>query len=137
MTIFVDTAVLMYAAGGEHPMRAPSAHFLDLVARGEVDAVTSAEVVQEVVHRFKALRRPSVGAEIARHTLDLFAPVLPITHALMRRLPDLIEQYPQLAARDVLHVATCIHEGIEEIVSPDRGFDQVTGLRRVDPATFV
>ena len=41
-----------------------------------------------------------------------------------------------LSARDVVHVATCVHEGITEIVSPDRGFDQVAEVRRIDPAAF-
>ncbi len=69
--------------------------------------------------------------------MDLFAPVLPITHALMRRLPTLVEEHPSLAARDLVHVATCQEEGIDEIVSPDRGFDTVRGIRRIDPATGV
>jgi predicted nucleic acid-binding protein len=64
------------------------------------------------------------------------APVLPITHALMRRVPLLAGRYPTLAARDLIHVATCIHEGITEIISPDRSFDQVAEVRRIDPADF-
>jgi predicted nucleic acid-binding protein len=33
-----------------------------------------------------------------------------------------------------VHVATCLQEGISEIVSPDRGFDTVSEIRRIDPA---
>ena len=69
-------------------------------------------------------------------TMDAFAPVTPITHALMRRVPDLAGRYPSLAARDLVHVATCVHEGITEIISPDRGFDQVAEVRRIDPSAF-
>lgn len=134
MTVFVDTAVLMYAAGEEHPLRRPSARLLERIASGDLDAVTSVEVVQEILHRFMALRRPKVGVEMAQHTLDLFAPVLPVTHAVMRRVPALVGRYPKLAARDLVHVATCVHEGIQEIVSPDLGFDLVEGLHRRDPA---
>lgn len=45
---------------------------------------------------------------MARDVLDLFAPVLPITHAVMDRMPQLVERYPGLAARDLVHVATCL-----------------------------
>ncbi len=107
------------------------------IAEGEIDAVTSTEVVQEILHRFISIRRPEVGAQIATLTMDAFAPVLPVTHALMRRVPDLALKYPALAARDLVHVATCIHEGITDLISPDRGFDQVAEVRRIDPATFV
>lgn len=136
MTVFVDTAVVLHAAGGEHPLRDPCRRIIDGISDGSVDGVTSAEVVQEIFHRFLSIRRPEDGAILAERTQDLMAPVLPITHALMRRVPELARRYPTLDARDLVHVATCIHEGITEIISPDRGFDQVAELRRIDPASF-
>jgi uncharacterized protein len=134
VTIFVDTAVMMYAAGREHPLREPCRRLLEGVVAGSVTAATSVEVVQEIVHRYVSIGQPALAISVARSTLDLFAPVLPITHALMRRVPDLARRYPRLAARDLVHVATCVHEGINEIISPDRGFDIVTELRRIDPS---
>ena len=136
MTVFVDTAVVMHAAGGEHPLRDPCRRIIDGISDGSVDGVTSAEVIREILHRFFSIRRPEDGAILAERTQDLMAPVLPITHALMRRVPELARRYPTLDARDLVHVATCIHEGITEIISPDRGFDQVAELRRLDPASF-
>lgn len=136
MTVFIDAAVLMYAAGTQHPLQAPCRRIVEAVGSRSIDAVTSAEVIQEMVHRYTAIGRRAEGAELASRSLDLFAPVLPITHALMRRVPDLVGRYPGLAARDVIHVATCLHEGITEIVSTDRAFDTVAEIRRIDPATF-
>lgn len=136
MTVFIDTAVIMYAAGREHPLRASCRAILERVNDRTLDATTSVEVVQEILHRFVALREPGIGASMARDTLDVFAPVLPITHAVMRRLPDLVMRYRDLAARDLIHVATCIEEGIAEIVSPDRGFDRVAEVRRLAPEEF-
>ena len=78
-------------------------------------------------------RRPSAGG-MAEAALDLFAPVLPVTDRVMRRVPDLVRRHPGLDARDVVHVATCQESGIEVIISPDRGFDQIPGLHRIDPA---
>lgn len=136
MTVFVDTAVPMYAAGGRQPLRSPSLRILKLIKQGELDGVTSTEVVREIAHRFMSVRRPDIARQLATDVLDLFAPVLPVTHALMRRVPDLVALDPSLASRDLVHVATCLHEGITEIVSPDRGFDLVVGLRRIDPSEF-
>lgn len=96
----------------------------------------SAEVIQEILHRFISIRRPDMGRAQAIEALDIFAPVLPMTHALMRRVPELATRYPSLDARDLVHVATCLHEGITEIISPDRAFDQVRELRRIDPSAF-
>ncbi len=136
VTAFIDTAVIMYASGGPHPLREPSRRVLSRIGNGELDGVISVEVIQELLHRFITTRQSEVGVEMAKEALDFFAPVLPITHALMRRLPDLTVRYPSLEARDLVHVATCIHEGITDIISPDRGFDQVAEVRRIDPTAF-
>ena len=135
MTVFIDSAVIMYASGLDHPLRGPCEAVLARVADGDLDAVISVEVIQEILHRFSAIRLPATGVAMARGALDMFAPVLPVTHATMRRVPDLMERHPTLAARDLVHLATCLEEGISEIVSPDRGFDTVPGIRRLDPAT--
>lgn len=123
----------MYAGGRPHPLREPCAAILRYVDGGRLDAVTSAEVIQEILHRFVALGRRDLGAEMAAHALDLFAPVLPVTHSAMRRMPELVRRYSALSARDLVHVATCAEEGVEAIISPDRGFDQVSGLERIPP----
>jgi predicted nucleic acid-binding protein len=136
VTVFVDTAVIMYAAGTEHPLRDPSRRILEMVESGKLAGVTSTQVIQEIAHRFMSIDRRDIAERLSASALDLFAPVLPISHAVTHRLPELIARYPGLAVRDLIHVATCQHEGITEIVSPDRGFDSVVGLRRVDPATF-
>jgi uncharacterized protein len=139
MAVFLDTAVLMYAGGGAHSLRAPAQRIVQAVVEGALDAVTSAEVVQEILHRFVAIGRQEVGVRMARDVLDLFAPVLPITHAVMDRMPELVERYPRLAARDLVHVATCLEAGIGSIVSADRGLDAVREIRRLaidDPAVL-
>jgi predicted nucleic acid-binding protein len=114
-------------------MREPCRRILRHFEAGRLDAVTSAEVVQEILHRFSALSLPQLGAAMARSTLDLFVPVLPITHAIMERVPDLVERYRDVSARDLLHVATCLEEGIPAIVTPDRGFDRLEEVTRVPP----
>ncbi|HET9520368.1 MAG TPA: type II toxin-antitoxin system VapC family toxin [Candidatus Limnocylindrales bacterium] len=134
--MFVDTSVLMYAAGGEHPLREPCRAIVDGIGRRSISAVTSIEVVQEILHRYLSIGRAAGGIALAEETMDLFAPVLPITHALMRRVPQIARRYPALSARDLIHVATCIHEGITEIISTDRGFDAVQEVRRIPPEEF-
>jgi hypothetical protein len=123
----------MYAFGADHPLRAPCRTIMDAVGDRRVDATISAEVVQEILHRYGAIRRPEIGIEIARGALSLFAPVLPVTHGVIARMPDLVARYAHLTSRDLIHVATCIEEGIEGIVTTDRGFDAVTEVRRIAP----
>jgi predicted nucleic acid-binding protein len=123
----------MYAGGGPHPLKDPCLAIIARVAARELDATTSAEVVQEILHRYISIRRAEVGLTIARDVLNAFRPVLPITDSVARRIPDLAERYPSLASRDLVHVATCVEAGITTIISPDRGFDLVSEIKRLDP----
>ncbi len=134
MTLFIDTAVFMYAAGGDHDLRRPCQSVLRGVLDRRIDAVTSAEVVQEVLHRYLSIRQVTIGMGAARDILVAFGPVMPVTHDVMARVPDLADRYAdRLAARDLVHLASCIEAGIDRIVTTDRGFDHVTEVRRVDP----
>lgn len=127
----------MYAAGADHPLRDACLRIVHAIGDGQIsDAVTSVEVIQEIVHRYRAIGRSDGAVALASRTMDLLAPVLPITHFTMRRIPDLASRYPSLQARDLVHVATCIQEGIAEIISTDRGLDGVAEVRRIDPLAF-
>jgi len=136
MTSFLDAAIFMYTAGVAHPLRESCLVIMREVGAGSLDATTSVEVVQEIHHRYRSIRRPDIGQALAQDVMDTFAPVLPVTHAVMRRAGVLAERYPRLGSRDLVHVATCIVEGIDTIITPDAGFDEVTEVRRIDPRAF-
>ena len=46
----------MYASGAEHPNKLLSLRFLKRVADGELEATIDAELLQEIIHRYRALR---------------------------------------------------------------------------------
>ena len=54
--IVLDTTVLVYAVGAEHPLRDPSRELVGAIADGVIEATTTIEVVQEFVH-VRARRR--------------------------------------------------------------------------------
>ena len=45
MTYFLDANIFMYAAGREHPLKAPCVAILRRVAQEEIVALTNAEVL--------------------------------------------------------------------------------------------
>jgi len=113
-------------------MKQPSRLWLLAVAENKVDGYASTEMIQELC--FHLLRRTAdrrraarESAEIARtlHLLPFDARVLDRALSL---LPDV-----QVGARDCVHAATALSYGIEAIVTSDKAFDSVPGLRRIDP----
>jgi predicted nucleic acid-binding protein len=129
-----DTSVFLYAIGSPHPYRAPCREILArmeaLGRRGEA----SADLVQEIVHhRFRRTRdrRRAVreARDVARacHLHEVRA------EDVLRGL-DLYAASERLGARDAVFAAVALNRGIPAILSPDRAFDDIAGLVRIDPA---
>ncbi len=62
----------MYSAGAEHPNKAPSIAFLERVAAGEIQATIDAEVLQEIMHRYRSLGRWHDGRKVYELARRLF-----------------------------------------------------------------
>jgi uncharacterized protein len=135
-TYFLDTNIPIYAAGRKHLYKSPCVRIILAVGESELDAITDAEVIQEIAHQSHALRRPdpnSIAEEFLRLMQDN---VLPVTENDMARCLALLKQYPFLRPRDAVHVAVMLNAGIERIITADRHFDQVKEITRLDPLTF-
>lgn len=133
MRVFLDSNVFIYAAGTDHPLKAPCVSILARAAAGELDATTSAEVLQELVHVYRRRNMVREGIALVREVLRLFPDVLPISGDTLTRSLRLLERYPQLSPRDSLHAATALEHDIGVIVSADADFDAIRELRRVSP----
>ena len=131
--ILVDSNILMYAAGADHPNKRPSVAFLERVVRSEIEAAIDAEVLQEILHRYRAIRRWSDGRQVYDLARQVLAVVLPVSAQILDKARSLLEVDDTLTARDALHAAVVEHQSLEAICSFDTDFDRVAGLRRVEP----
>lgn len=131
--ILIDANILMYAAGAEHPSKAPSLRLLEAIAEGRVEGVLDAEVLQEVLHRYRAIGRWHDGRLVFDSARRIFSVVLPIEAEVVDRARRLLDRHGGISARDALHAAVVESFGLEAICSYDRGFDQLPGLKRIEP----
>lgn len=131
--IFVDSNVPMYVAGGAHPLREPALRFMERVRAGEVEACTSAEVLQEILHRYAGLGRRDLAGRVYDLFVQLCPIVLPVTLADTDRAKSLLGSVARLSVRDAVHAAVMLNNDVVEIATFDRGFDEVPAIRRVEP----
>jgi len=131
--ILLDTNLFMYAAGADHPNKAPAGRFLERVASEEVEAVIDAETLQEILHRYRAIRRWGDGRRVYDLARTLVPAVLPVTAPILDRARTLMDQYPGLMARDALHAAVALDHTGGAICSFDDDFDAIEGVRRTSP----
>ncbi len=117
---FVDTNVFMYAVGLSHPLKSPSREFFETALEAEELLVTSAEVLQELLHaylpanRLEALDAAMVLVESCIHK------IFPIEQKDVEFARRLISRHPNLDARDLIHLACCKRYEIKKMKTFDR-----------------
>jgi predicted nucleic acid-binding protein len=137
MAIFIDANVPIYAAGRAHPLKEPCLKILDLVAEVPDAFLTDAEVFQELLHRYLALRSWSQGREVFHHFAQVMAGRVESVHLEdVERAADLANGNLSLSARDLLHAAIMNRLGVDHVVTADRGFDGLDWVQRLHPAEF-
>ncbi len=127
--IFVDSNVPMYLVGAAHPNRDRLSAFLRANA-GEA-FVTSAEVYQEIVHRFVAIQRRAAIKDCFAFLDDLVEQTYPITRPDVEAAHAIAVSQQVLSGRDCLHLAVMERYGVGRILSCDRGFEVRPGITRL------
>jgi hypothetical protein len=126
----------MYAAGAPHPLREACRFALERAVNLRIALVTDSEVLQELLHRYFAIRKPDVAQSIYRAATQLCDDVLPVEEKHTARALELLLQYRKLSARDAIHIATMEGAGMRRLLSTDTDFDGVSEVDRVDPRDF-
>ena len=130
--IVLDTTVLVYAVGDDHQLRNPARTIVEAVESGTVQATTTVEAIQEFVHVRARRRDRADAAALGRAYVTLLSPLLrPGEEDLVGGL-RLFERQEALGTFDAVLAASAIAARAEALVSADRSFDGVRGLRWVD-----
>ena len=133
--IVLDTSVLVYAVGAEHPLRDPSRRLVEAIAAGRVDATTTIEVIQEFVHVRARRQGRADAAKAGRNFADLLAPLLVMPESSVEVGLRIFERSKELGVFDAFLAATALASGADALVSADRAFSSVTRLAHVVPGT--
>ena len=131
MRVLIDSNIPMYVAGKAHVNREPAQRFLARVRSVEIQGCTSTEVLQEILHRYSAIRRPDAIQPAFDVLLGVVDEVFPIEQADVERAKEIALGVARLSARDAIHTAVMERHGSSEILTFDRGFDAVPGVRRL------
>jgi|FLYL01.1.fsa_nt_gi predicted nucleic acid-binding protein len=136
---FVDANIPIYAAGRDHPLKRPCISVLHLIAEVPDAFVTSAEVLQEMMHHYVSRGHIQEGLAVVQD----FA-LLMTGRTVSVAAEDVLSAYRMavasshpIPARDWLHAAVAKRLAATHIVSADRQFDYIPGLTRLDPRDYL
>jgi len=129
--IFFDSTVPLYLVGAPHPHKSDAQRLLERAIREEERLVTDAEVLQEILRRYAAINRLDAVQPAFDALLGVVDAVYPVEGEDVVRAKEILHGTPRISARDALHVAIMRRFEIAEVMSFDRGFDDLTGIRRL------
>jgi hypothetical protein len=128
----IDANIVIYAAGKAHPLQEEARKVLDRIAEGTLHANTDAEVLQEILHVYDGRRERKKGFDTVDDLLVLFPNPIPIGREEVETARDLMRAYSFLGARDAIHAAVVQTYDLEGIVTADKVFDRIRGVKRFD-----
>lgn len=131
--IFIDSNIPMYLVGADHPNKHVARRLLERAIVDDEPLATDAEVLQEILHRYTAIkRRDAIGP-----AFDALLGVVDIVHPIelddVVRARRLVARSDSLSARDAVHVAIMQRREIGRILTFDEGFDGIAGIERIQP----
>lgn len=129
--VFVDSNVPMYLVGAEHAHKADARRLLDRLISERQRLVTSAEVLQEILHRYVAIDRRDAIQPAFDAVLGIVDEVFPVDSRAVERAKSTVLGQRRLSSRDAVHLAVMSLHGVDRIVSFDAGFDDVPGITRL------
>jgi predicted nucleic acid-binding protein len=137
---FLDTSILIYAAGKASEHKIACVRVLEKIENKELKVAIDTEVVQEILFRYSRLEMPKEGLELSQNVLRLGMLVLPVTRKDIEDMLSLYEKYhsKRVPPRDALHVAVMRNHDLAKVISVDKHFgDILEEVERVEPTTLL
>lgn len=131
--IVLDTTVLVYSVGADHPLRQPCRDLVRAISDRRIGATTTVEVIQELVHVRGKRRDRADAAAIGRDFADLLRPLLKVSDEDLVAGLSLYERIEGLGAFDCVLAAASARYGAAALVSADRAFSAAEDVRHVIP----
>lgn len=124
----------MYTAGAQHPNKRASEQFMNKIAVGDIRACASTEMLQEILHRYSSVGRMDLACAVYDQVVAACPEILGVEPADLHLARDILRDTRGISARDAVHAAVMLNNGIEWIASFDRHFDRIPGIKRLEPA---
>ena len=89
--------------------------------------VTDAEVLQEILHRYVAIKRRKAIEPAMRAILGVVDEVFPIGHRDVLLAQRILEDDEKLDARDAIHVAVIRRQRVSRVMTFDKRLEAAVG----------
>ena len=136
-TTYFDANIFIYMADARSPYFQQIYELTSHLHNKGIKIITSTETIQEIIHVSKKEKQYKEGLKIAEHTLQAIDAILPVQKDTIKIFLKKNEKYRLNESRDVLHLAVCLENNIDTIITYDNGFKNFTEIKAYNPINYL
>lgn len=130
----IDANVPIYASGGQHLFKEPCVQVMQMIVEHPASFVTTSEVVQEILHHYRAQRQWSIMSEMFHEFVEaMHRRIEPVYAEDVVHAAEFADGHPSVSSRDLVHAAVALRLGVSHIISTDTDFDRLPVVTRLAP----
>jgi hypothetical protein len=134
--VYIDSNVFFYAKILDARYGEACAEIVENIAKAELEATASTLVVLETANALVRYGLTNAVKDEIDAICSLGMTLSPVDDIIIRWAGDIFRE-SGISPSDCVHVATMKKFGVTEILSADKDFDKISGIRRIDPKSYV
>jgi len=133
-TYFLDSTTLIHAIDKSAEYHKECLNIISKAAKGEINAATSLETLEETLFILSKLTSPSTALRVTHDYLKMTKiKKYEMKLTIFEYALEIMEITPLKRPKDAINVATMLEHDIPKIVSEDKEYDKVSLIQRVHP----
>lgn len=135
--LYLDTNFFIYLSEKSSPYYLACFKFIKYCKKDKLFLTTSPETIQEIIHLAKNTRQLDKGLKIAQNCLEIVDEVLPVNKATIEIYLEKASIYKTASSRDLIHLAVCLENKINRIVTFDKDFARFKEIKILQPQMVI
>lgn len=135
--LYLDTNFFIYLSEKSSLHYSDCLKFIKYCKKDRIFLSTSAETIQEIIHLAKNTKQLEKGIKIARNCLNIIDEVLPISRTTIEIYLRKTSIYKTSSSRDLIHLAVCLENKIDKIVTFDKDFSRFKEMKIFQPQEVI
>lgn len=130
---YLDTNFFIYLADRSFPFHLNCKKFIRYCQKENILIATSTETIQEIIHYTKNTKQLQLGLRAAKKTIQVTDAVIPVSKETIKIYLKYVSIYKSSTSRDLIHLAVCLENKIDKIVTFDKDFTKFKEIKILYP----
>lgn len=134
--MYIDSNIFFYARILDTQYGESCTKIIEDITKAELKAAASTLVVLEIANALRKYGLTDAVKDEIDAICSLGMVLGPVDDIIIRWAGDIFQKV-RISPYDCVHAATMKKLGVTEILSADKDFDKISGIKRIDPKTYV